>query len=105
VRPNEKPELPARWKGKGRAECVNLFNEDGEWIAEEENGRSVKIIGPGMTVWGSMRDEVVGTVKVFLKVCESGRGRADGLERSRSYFPRMARWFKSSPFYTPSEPS
>jgi len=68
VRPNEKPEIPARWKGKGRAECVNLFNEDEEWIAEEKYGRAIKITGPGMTVWGSMRDEEVGTVKVFLRV-------------------------------------
>lgn len=47
---------------------MNLFNEDEEWIAEEKYGRAIKITGPGMTVWGSMRDEEVGTVKVFLRV-------------------------------------
>jgi hypothetical protein len=71
VRPNEIPELPARWKGKGRAECLDLFNEDGEWIAEEKyDGRDMKISGPGMTVWATTRDEQVGGVKVFLRVCE-----------------------------------
>jgi hypothetical protein len=77
LRPNEKPELPARWKGKGRAECLDLFNEDGEWIAEEVySGRAIKISGPGMTVWVTMRDEEVGGVKVFLKVSQIMKGRS-----------------------------
>jgi hypothetical protein len=72
VRPNEKPELPGRWKGKGRAECLDLFNENAEWVAEEKyDGRAIKISGPGMTVWVTMRDEEVGGVKVFLKVSQT----------------------------------
>jgi hypothetical protein len=99
VRPNEKPELPARWKGKGRAECLDIFNEDGEWVAEEVyGGRAIMISGPGMTVWATMRDEEVGEVKVYLRVCIIEGDEADGIERSRSYFPRMARWSKPSPF-------
>jgi hypothetical protein len=71
VRPNEKPELPGRWKGKGRAECLDLFNGNGEWVAEEVyGGRAIKTLGPGMTVWVTMRDEEVGGLKVFLRVCE-----------------------------------
>jgi hypothetical protein len=70
VRPEEKPELPPRWKGKGRAECLDIFNEDGEWVAEGKyGGRAIKISGPGMTVWVTMRDEELGSVKVFLRVC------------------------------------
>jgi hypothetical protein len=46
-----------------------MFNEDGEWIAEEKyDGRAIKISRPGMTVWVTMRDEAVGTLKVFLGV-------------------------------------
>jgi hypothetical protein len=71
LRPNEKPVLPARWKGKGRAEYLDLFNEDGEWVAEGKyDGRAIKISGPGMIVWVTMRDEEVGGVKVFLKVSQ-----------------------------------
>jgi hypothetical protein len=77
VRPNEKPALPGRWKGKGRAECLDLFNEDGEWVAEEVySGRAIKISGPEMIVCGSMRDEEVGTVKVFLRVSQTMKKRS-----------------------------
>ena len=70
MRPNEKPEIPGKWKGKERAECLDLFNEDGEWVAEEKyEGRAIKISGPGMIVWVNMRDQEVVGVKVFLRVC------------------------------------
>jgi hypothetical protein len=69
VRPEEQPELPARWKGKGRAECLDILNEEAEWVAEEKyHGRAIKISGPGMTVWVNVRDEELGGVKVFLRV-------------------------------------
>jgi hypothetical protein len=70
VRPNEKPDIPVKWKGKGRAECIKLFNGSEEWIAEEGyNGRAIKIIGPGMIIWVMVKDGEVGEVKVSLKVC------------------------------------
>ena len=73
ARPNEKPDLPARWKGKGKAECFDIFNGNDEWSSEEKyDGRAIKISGPGMTVWATMRSEEVGGVKVFLRVCIYG---------------------------------
>jgi len=69
ARPIEKPELPARWKGKGKEDCLDIFNGEGEWNSEEKyDWRAIKISGPGMTVWATMRSEEVGGVKFFLRV-------------------------------------
>jgi hypothetical protein len=63
--------LPSKWKGKGRAECLDLINE-GEWVGEEKYaGKAVKVTGPEMIVWVNMKGTEVGGVKVFMDVGDS----------------------------------